>query len=452
MESRPQALFSVLNVDTGEHDLPADTPSLRQQLILYLLAHVCAQHDTSPRLFVLNVLKWHRLGVLDSLSFLSDLGILPPSTASLGVPRPPPTSGALVQLRPAFETDTFNAAVAQLEAAMRAGAPGMGAVRPFAASRFQQEFEVLGRLGSGGFGSVYHVRHRLDGAHYAVKRVVFREHLLAGRGHVLDKVLREVRALARVDHPCITRYYGAWIEPLWVVDGSGSDAAEAARPTARGHRRGRHVAGQALPLAPLALPMAPHVAFDGSRSRVIHELSVDDGDNGAVSEGEDGWDREGAWSDVGDTSLLGGDNGARLLSTNGGHGARVSGWTGGTLGEQDASATATSSSGAKRSRLRHSSVGRSSGRSSGDPSARRSSARHSSPSSSDGHDSLGSHERALASSSGDKPSRGSMGLGVDLGDMDALEKALAEAEQARGGAEDSWGASSSDDGEEEEEE
>ena len=49
----------------------------------------CANHDPTPRLFVLNCIRFHELGVLTSLQFLSDLGLLP-RRALLALPAPPP--------------------------------------------------------------------------------------------------------------------------------------------------------------------------------------------------------------------------------------------------------------------------------------------------------------------------------------------------------------------------
>lgn len=54
----------------------------------------------------------------------------------------------------------------------------------------------------------FQARNRFDGATYAVKIVKFE----ANPAH-FDKVLREVRTLARLDHVNICRYYRAWIEP-----------------------------------------------------------------------------------------------------------------------------------------------------------------------------------------------------------------------------------------------
>ncbi|EGP84431.1 uncharacterized protein MYCGRDRAFT_30507, partial [Zymoseptoria tritici IPO323] len=67
-------------------------------------------------------------------------------------------------------------------------------------SRYLKDFDELGILGKGGYGQVFHVRHRLDGRTYAVKKAV------------LDEILTEVRSLSRLDHPNVVRYFSSWIE------------------------------------------------------------------------------------------------------------------------------------------------------------------------------------------------------------------------------------------------
>ncbi|KAF2488081.1 kinase-like domain-containing protein, partial [Neohortaea acidophila] len=84
--------------------------------------------------------------------------------------------------------------------------------------RYFREFEELSILGRGGYGIVYQVKHRLDSQFYAVKK----------RGHAeLDQVLRELRTLARLDHPNIVRYYAGWIDRG--VDASASIVSSAER-------------------------------------------------------------------------------------------------------------------------------------------------------------------------------------------------------------------------------
>ncbi|KAK0305740.1 hypothetical protein LTR82_016676 [Friedmanniomyces endolithicus] len=83
-------------------------------------------------------------------------------------------------------------------------------------SRYLRDFDEIAVLGKGGYGVVYHVRNRLDGLQYAVKKVPISPARMARiqkRGQVeLDELLLELRTLARLDHPNIVRYFAGWIE------------------------------------------------------------------------------------------------------------------------------------------------------------------------------------------------------------------------------------------------
>ncbi|XP_055347937.1 eukaryotic translation initiation factor 2-alpha kinase 3-like [Paramacrobiotus metropolitanus] len=74
-------------------------------------------------------------------------------------------------------------------------------------SRFRSDFEVIEKLGKGGFGVVYTARNRLDDNLYAVKKIG-----LPKSDAAREKVRREVRVLAKLDHVGIIRFYNAWVE------------------------------------------------------------------------------------------------------------------------------------------------------------------------------------------------------------------------------------------------
>eukprot|EP01084_Bolivina_argentea_P054613 100152_1 len=74
-------------------------------------------------------------------------------------------------------------------------------------SRYTTDYEEIEVLGSGGFGRVLKCKHRLDGRFYAVKMIPIKQ-----RGSELEKVLREVTTLSRMQGPYILRYYSAWFE------------------------------------------------------------------------------------------------------------------------------------------------------------------------------------------------------------------------------------------------
>ncbi|KAL9402892.1 hypothetical protein Peur_006741 [Populus x canadensis] len=77
------------------------------------------------------------------------------------------------------------------------------------ATRFHKEFYKIKGIGKGAYGTVFSCMHKLDGQTYAVKVVKFNRH------NDQDKVLREVKALAKCNHSNVVRYFNAWIE--WMV-------------------------------------------------------------------------------------------------------------------------------------------------------------------------------------------------------------------------------------------
>ena len=80
-------------------------------------------------------------------------------------------------------------------------------------------------MGKGGFGRVYRARHVLDGAEYAVKKV-----LLTGSTREQERAVREAGLMAKLDHHSIVRYYQVWKEDVgeghckFDLSGSGATA------------------------------------------------------------------------------------------------------------------------------------------------------------------------------------------------------------------------------------
>ncbi|MBK8975736.1 MAG: protein kinase [Planctomycetes bacterium] len=74
-------------------------------------------------------------------------------------------------------------------------APALGAIAPLFPA-----YELLGRLGEGGSGAVYHARHRKLGREVAIK--VLHPELAAG-GDFAERLRREARAIARLHHPFV---------------------------------------------------------------------------------------------------------------------------------------------------------------------------------------------------------------------------------------------------------
>uniref|UniRef100_A0A146LBU4 non-specific serine/threonine protein kinase n=1 Tax=Lygus hesperus TaxID=30085 RepID=A0A146LBU4_LYGHE len=75
-------------------------------------------------------------------------------------------------------------------------------------SRYRTEFQELEYIAKGGFGHVYKAQHKLDGEIYAIKKIFLRYHSV---GDFLQN-LREVKMLAKLNHPNIVAYKAAWLE------------------------------------------------------------------------------------------------------------------------------------------------------------------------------------------------------------------------------------------------
>ncbi|CAN3373261.1 hypothetical protein DIURU_003297 [Diutina rugosa] len=90
---------------------------------------------------------------------------------------------------------------------------------PEVGGRYRREFEEVGRLGKGGFGEVVKARSRIEGSFYAVKKIRY-------KSHKLESLLSEVLSLARLNHPHIVRYYGAWFEEAPSASAIASDSEE----------------------------------------------------------------------------------------------------------------------------------------------------------------------------------------------------------------------------------
>ncbi|GFY48248.1 eukaryotic translation initiation factor 2-alpha kinase 3 [Trichonephila inaurata madagascariensis] len=77
-------------------------------------------------------------------------------------------------------------------------------------SRFHKDFQLIAILGKGGFGVVMEVKNKIDDCEYAVKRIRIgtKKYKKVGYG----SVMREVKALAKLDHPGIVRYFNSWVE------------------------------------------------------------------------------------------------------------------------------------------------------------------------------------------------------------------------------------------------
>jgi eukaryotic translation initiation factor 2-alpha kinase 3 len=139
-------------------------------------------------------------------------------------------------------------------------------------SRYNRDFCEIALLGKGGYGKVYRVAHKIDGLHYAVKKINLsparlRKIELRGQQE-LDSLLVELRTLARLDHPNIVRYYSGWLEC-----------------TSSGVNRQDNNKGKKQPRLLVGLPEAEHT--DAPASSSIGDLVVFGDSNHSSSKLED---------------------------------------------------------------------------------------------------------------------------------------------------------------------
>ncbi|KAI1472210.1 kinase-like protein [Daldinia caldariorum] len=89
-------------------------------------------------------------------------------------------------------------------------------LQPSPISHYQSSFKECALLGKGGFGKVYKCFNPLDQGTYAVKKIQLSPRLgrrfRDGKLEELQHILREVQALATLDHPNIVRYHATWLE------------------------------------------------------------------------------------------------------------------------------------------------------------------------------------------------------------------------------------------------
>jgi len=120
-----------------------------------------------------------------------------------------------------FETDVFS------EAPLPRLLPGTTIeLNSGAATRYHKDFEQLQWLGKGAFGVVYCCRHRLDNRMYAIKQIDLSktlEPVIRGKSKevenaLYDKIFKEIRTLARLNHCNVVRYYNSWLEALPYVN------------------------------------------------------------------------------------------------------------------------------------------------------------------------------------------------------------------------------------------
>jgi len=155
--------------------------------------------------------------------------------------------------------------------------------------RYATDFAEIALLGRGGYGSVYHVRHRLDQVEYAVKKVVIKkgvlENELGGKKGGLERIMNEIKTLAQLHHVGIVRYFCSWVEgvvedmlntPQFIGDHVGV-------PDVRGHRSSK---AEALnEIADIDADIVFAYSGEDERIETVDEATTASGANGQTSDG-----------------------------------------------------------------------------------------------------------------------------------------------------------------------
>ncbi|CAH2252954.1 interferon-induced, double-stranded RNA-activated kinase [Pelobates cultripes] len=81
---------------------------------------------------------------------------------------------------------------------------------------FLRDFDNISPLGSGGFGTIFKARKKMEDKYYVVKKVMFHD----------QKSILEVKALANLEHPNIVRYFHSWTGQDYSDDDSMSGSSD----------------------------------------------------------------------------------------------------------------------------------------------------------------------------------------------------------------------------------
>ena len=131
-------------------------------------------------------------------------------------------------------------------------------------SRYREEFDEKRRLGKGGQGTVFVAHRNLDGIDYAVKKV-----LLPRAEKDRDRVLREVKSLAQLEHINIVRYYNAWIENT-----RRGDLDAMFHPPSPHGREGSHSGGMSMSFTDTSFMGAPRESEDMIREVLFIQMKL----------------------------------------------------------------------------------------------------------------------------------------------------------------------------------
>lgn len=235
-------LFSHARSSVHEDELCAEQGRL---LLVSLLENFCALYDRDPRknkkLFLSLCRKLHLMGILKSADFLDkhadlrcsyrsafkqlvlraigsseapaelDAGNMEGRSANLQIEEEMSdefTLSGSISESISSQNVLFDALINSPERESTTTSINDELDRISRPSRFENDFIEIELIGRGGFGVVVKVRNVLDQRCYAVKKISFSN----DNSSKLTSILREVKSLARLDHPNIVRYYSAWIE------------------------------------------------------------------------------------------------------------------------------------------------------------------------------------------------------------------------------------------------
>ncbi|KAI8641428.1 kinase-like domain-containing protein [Parasitella parasitica] len=82
-------------------------------------------------------------------------------------------------------------------------------------SRYNNDFVEISLLGKGGFASAFRARNKLDDIDYAVKKIRLGNDIEESdhkNENPYEKIFREIKNLARLEHQNVIRYYSSWLE------------------------------------------------------------------------------------------------------------------------------------------------------------------------------------------------------------------------------------------------
>ncbi|OAD66045.1 hypothetical protein PHYBLDRAFT_69889 [Phycomyces blakesleeanus NRRL 1555(-)] len=79
-------------------------------------------------------------------------------------------------------------------------------------SRYRNDFIEVSMLGKGGFASAWRARNKLDDIEYAVKKIRLGKDLDDDGINPYERIFRESKNLARLEHHNVVRYYSSWLE------------------------------------------------------------------------------------------------------------------------------------------------------------------------------------------------------------------------------------------------